>query len=434
MDYPAMLTSGGIGKSAIPAHAFNLADLARIAANYIRVLAGTGGRLVLLAVYFLALANTLTLADMGNFAAASAIANMIGAFNGFGFAAIAFQAAAGRRRLLRPYYGIFLISSAATLPIGLAISMPFYFAIFKDAMPLHTFMMIMVADFFMYRLCEGLLKIRNGLGDFSHASWLSVVMTIFRATGALLFAAMGGGSLETWGTIYFVANAVTVIATFALFAPRIRVTWKGRLFIKKFRGAMLFSFSSLTFDMQTEIDKVMVFTLAGDRAAGIYAIFMRVIELAVIPARTFYVLYSRKLIRESRISVAVARNLLIEAGIFAVTFASYLVFLGVLSVKPNLLGSNVEIARQLFSVALLVPALKSMMEFHSELYFAYGKLATQAAAAIGLVSLKTALIAGVLLMTHDVPAFGFWLNWVFAIIYVLSALIVYRAVVRPRQA
>jgi len=259
-------------------------------------------------------------------------------------------------------------------------------------------------------------------------------MTIFRAAGALLFAAMGGGSLETWGSIYFVANAVTVLATFALFAPRVRMRWKAKLFIKKFRGAMLFSFSSLTFDMQTEIDKVIVLTLAGDRTAGIYAIFMRVIELAVIPTRTFYVLYSRKLIRESRISVAIARNILIEAGIFAVTFAAYAVFLGALSLKPNLLGSNVAIAHQLFSVALLVPAVKSMMEFHSELYFAYGKLATQAAASVGLVSLKTAMIAGVLIMTQDVATFGFWLNWVFAVVYMLSALVVYRAIARPSHA
>ena len=406
------------------------AELVRIGRSYLQVLAGTGGRLVLQAVYFLTLANALTLAEMGIFASASAVGIIIGAFSGFGFSAIAFQAAAGRQRLVGAYFGIFLAASAVTLPIGLAISAPFYLVIFKDSLPLHTFLMIMVVEIFMFKLVEGLHKVNNGLGRYARASLLSISMTAPRAIGALLFVVIGG-SLETWGNIYFIANGLTVLVGFALFCPRFRISCNVRLLVGRFRDAMLFAFSTLTFDSQTEVDKLVLIAIAGERAAGIYAISVRIMELAIIPIRTFFVLYSRKLIRERRIDEIVSRNLLIEACLFTVSLAGYGAFLVALSLKPDLLGGNIESARQLFAMALLVPAFRSLMELHSELYFAYGRLGMQAVVTLALVVLKAAMIALLISMTANPAVWGFWLNWIFACLYALSAVAVYGAISSP---
>src|ERR1700736_6724118 len=69
-------------------------------ANYLQVFVGTGTRLGLQAVYFLILANMLSLHDMGVFASTSSTGIMIGCFSGFGFSSFAFRAAAGKRRVL----------------------------------------------------------------------------------------------------------------------------------------------------------------------------------------------------------------------------------------------------------------------------------------------------------------------------------------------
>jgi O-antigen/teichoic acid export membrane protein len=289
-------------------------------------------------------------------------------------------------------------------------------------------MMIMVVEIFMFRLIEGLHKVNNGLGRFTAASLIFIMQSASRAGAAVLFAAFGGGSLQSWVDIYFITNALAALAAFALFSAPVRLAWDTKLFIGRFRDAVLFAFSSLTFDAQTEVDKVVFLVIAGDRAAGIYAISVRIIELAIIPVRTFYVLYSRKLIRERRHHNIVSRNLLIEGIIFAGTVVAYAVFLGILSLKPNLLGANVEVARQLFAMALLVPAFRSMMELHSELYFAYRKLGTQAIATLALVVLKALMIAAMVTVSADPGTWGYSLNWIFAGLYVLSALVVYRAI------
>lgn len=408
-------------------------DLRNVAAQYIQVLAGTAGRVGLQAVYFLTLANTLTLADFGIFAAISAAGIMLGAFAGFGFAALAFRAAAGDQSLLGSYLGLFFAALMVTLPLGLMLATPLYFALFPDALSLSSFLMIITAEIFLWRLVEGLHKINNGLGRFSSAALLIILTTAARAAAAVVFALAGDATVDTWAGFYFVANGAVTLVAVPLFCPRVQLSCSIRLFATRFRDAMLIAFSSLTFDTQTEVDKLVLITVAGQRAAGIYAISIRILELATIPIRAFYVLYSRKLIREQRSDHLLSRNLLLEAGIFSTTVALYGVFLLGLSVQPGLLGHNIEVARQLFGVALLAPAFRALTEFHSELYFAHGKFGTEAGAAVALVLLKASALAWVVSAFPEPTTWGLWLNAIFAGLYAVSAVVVYSAITKsPR--
>jgi O-antigen/teichoic acid export membrane protein len=412
---------------------FKKSDLARVGRSYLQVLAGTTGRLILQATYFLVLANTLSLPEMGSFASASAIGIMIGSFTAFGFSAMAFQAAASRHNLLGAYFGIFLVGSFLTLPIGLLIATPLYLAILSGSMAVSTFLLIVIAEILLFRLIEGLQKVHNGLGNYGRASLVGVTLTTSRAAGSIVFAAAGGATVETWAPIYFVVSAFAAGIGFAFFWPRTQVRWRTKLFIARLKDALLFAFSSLTFDSHTEVDKIVLMVAAGDRAAGIYAISVRIFELAVVPVRAFYVLYSRKLMRERRMNNVVVRNLIIEAGVFTVTLLSYAIFIALLGLKPSLLGTNVEVARELFAVAVLVPAFRAMMELHSELYFAYRELGLQAVATLGLVVLKAVLIAGAVGIASEPMALGFSLNWIFAAIYLISAGTVYRAIAQSER-
>ena len=63
---------------------------------------------------------------------------------------------------------------------------------------------------------------------------------------------------------------------------------------------------------QNEIDKVVMLSLADQRTVGIYAISSRIIDFTSVPIRSFYVLYTRKLIIEGRSSNRIGRSFSVE--------------------------------------------------------------------------------------------------------------------------
>ena len=77
----------------------------RAVESYCQLLAGTFSRVGLQAVYFVVLANTLSLSAMGIFASVSAAGLMIASFSGLGFGSLSFRAAAGRPRWCRTGHG-----------------------------------------------------------------------------------------------------------------------------------------------------------------------------------------------------------------------------------------------------------------------------------------------------------------------------------------
>ena len=64
--------------------------------QYLTIVSGSVARVTIQGVYFVLLANTLSLTDFGLFAGISAAGLIIGAFAGLGFASAAFRTAATR--------------------------------------------------------------------------------------------------------------------------------------------------------------------------------------------------------------------------------------------------------------------------------------------------------------------------------------------------
>jgi O-antigen/teichoic acid export membrane protein len=215
-----------------------------------------------------------------------------------------------------------------------------------------------------------------------------------------------------------------------VFQPRIKLRWRTPLFIGRIRDALLYSISYCAFVSQNEIDKLVMLSLADQRTVGIYAISSRIIDFTSVPIRTFYVLYSRKLIREGRKRNQVGRSLGVEALIALISTVAFAALLAMLSIWPNLLGHNVASATQLLSVLLAVPAFKNLLEYHAELFFAYQQLTIRAVLATSMVGLKAAALALLLICFDGIAEWGVWLNAVYIGLYALSAAAVYRFVFR----
>lgn len=397
-------------------------------ANYLQVFAGTGVRLGLQAVYFFILANTLSLHDMGVFASTSSTGIMIGCFSGFGFASLAFRSSAGKRRTLGGYLAVFYASWLITLPLGLAVSLPIFYFLFKSSLSLAAFLLIIAVETGLWRIVETIHQVNNGLGRYASASLVISSGSALRTAGAIVFALSGKHDVESWALIYFGFNlAATALAMYA-YQPRIKLRWQSRIFFGRLREALLFSIAYFAWIAQNEIDKLVMLSLADQRTVGIYAISSRILDFTSVPIRSFYVLYSRKLIIDGYRRSQLGRSLAVELLIALVSTAGLSALLVTLSIWPNLLGHNVAVASQLFGVLLAVPAFKNLLEFHSELFFAYQHMTVRAVLATALVGLKAAAIALLLIHFHNIADWGIWLNAVYLGLYVLSVISVYGSI------
>jgi O-antigen/teichoic acid export membrane protein len=402
-------------------------------ANYLQVFAGTGVRLGLQAVYFFILANTLSLHDMGAFASTSATGIMIGCFSGFGFSSFAFRAAAGKRSSLGGYLAVFYVSWLISLPLCLAAALPVFYLLFTTSLSLAAFVAIILVEAGTWRIVEMVHQVNNGLGRYAQASLVISLGTALRTAGAVAFVASGRHDVETWSAIYIAFNLAAMAVAIAIYQPRVRLRWRTKLFLGRIRDALLYSISYCAFISQNEIDKLVMLSLADQRTVGIYAISSRIIDFTSVPIRTFYVLYSRKLIRENRRRNQVGRSLSVEMLIALVSTLAFAALLVTLSIWPNLLGHNVASATQLFGVLLAVPAFKNLLEYHAELFFAYQAMTMRAVLATSLVALKAAALALLLVYFDGIAQWGVWLNAVYIGIYALSALVVYRFVFRTEN-
>ena len=401
--------------------------------NYLQVFAGTGVRLGLQAVYFFILANTLSLHDMGVFASASSTGIMIGCFSGFGFASLAFRASAGKRRTLGGYLAVFYASWVIALPLCLAASLPVFYFLFTSSLSLTAFLLIILVETGLWRIVEMIHQVNNGLGRYASASLVISCGSALRTAGAVVFAASGRHDVETWSIIYFAFNLAAMVLAIAAYQPRIKLRWRNQIFFGRIRDALLFSVAYCASIAQNEIDKLVMLSLADQRTVGIYAISTRIIDFTSVPIRSFYVLYSRKLIIEGRQRNQMGRSLAVEMLIALISTAGLAALLVTLAIWPDLLGHNVAVATQLFGVMLAVPAFKNLLEYHSELFFAYQHMTVRAVLATALVGLKAAALAFLLIHFDNIVQWGIWLNAVYLGLYVFSAASVYGSIFGSRD-
>ena len=396
--------------------------------NYLQVFAGTGVRLGLQAVYFFILANTLSLNDMGVFASTSSTGIMIGCFSGFGFASLAFRASAGKRRTLGGYLAVFYASWLIALPLCLLASLPVFYFLVSSSLSLTAFLLIILVETGFWRIVEMIHQVNNGLGRYASASLVISVGSALRTAGAIAFAASGHHDVETWSAIYFAFNLAAMVVAVTVYQPRIRLRWSTPIFLGRMRDALLFSVAYCASIAQNEIDKLVMLSLADQRTVGIYAISTRIIDFTSVPIRSFYVLYSRKLIIEGKNRNQIGRSISVELLIALVSTAGLAALLVALSLWPDLLGHNVAVATQLFGVLLAVPAFKNLLEYHSELFFVYQHMTVRAVMATALVALKAAALAWLLIHFDNIVEWGVWLNAVYFGLYVFSAASVYGSI------
>ncbi len=410
-----------------------LPDRAAILA-YLTILSGSAGRLVISLVYFLIVANTLTLGEFGLFATASATGLILSRLLAFGFVSPVYRVATVKPRLLGAYLAGFAWLGLVSLPVIVLAGALAYWLLFAERLAVLPFALILVAEILCWRLVEVVAIVNNGLRRFRQSALLVIIGSSLRTLAALLFAGFGHRSLEIWVWSYLGATLATLVVAFVFFLPPVRLRFVRRLYPRRMADAVYAGGAEIVFYIQAELDKLLMLALAGERTAGLYAIAMRVIDLTAMPVRSFNQMLVQKIMKDRGLAGGPGRLALVEFGIAAVSIGGLAAVILMLTPFPGLLGRNVSEASYLFLPMLLVPAFRNLVEYHAELLYARERTGSRVTLLCAITFLKAALLSWVMTRFAVADAWAPWLNLVFGLVYVLSAAVTYRLLAREQAA
>lgn len=406
-------------------------DRASIAA-YLTILSGSAGRLVISLVYFLIVANTLTLGEFGIFATASATGVILSRLLAFGFVSPVYRVATVKPRLLGTYLAGFAGLGLLSLPVILLVGWVAYALLFAEKVALLPFALIILAEVLGWRLLELVAIINNGMRRFREAALLVIIGSGLRTLAALLFYVQGQTTLTVWAFAYLGATLLSALIAFLVFMPKVRLAFVPALYPRRMADALSAGVADILFYLQAELDKLLMLGFAGDRVAGLYAIAMRVIDLTAMPVRSFNQMLVQKIMQERGLRGGARRQALIELAIAAVSIAGLVAIVLLLALFPRALGNNVALASYLFLPMLLVPAFRNLVEYQAELLYARERTGSRVVLLCAVAALKTVLISWVMMHHGADGSWAPWLNAVFGAVYLLSAVFTYRLLGKAR--
>lgn len=411
-----------------------LAERRGVVYDYLSAISGAGGRLVFSLFYFVALANTLSIAEFGLFATASAAGVMLSRLLAFGFISALYRTATKRSNLIGTFTAGFLLLALLSLPVLAAASYGVYLVFFATSMALPLFAAVVFAEALLWRPVEVSMIVNNGIGRFGRAALLAILTSAVRALGAVIFMFAAQHSLAVWSWYYIAANAVSLLIAFGVFYPRQKLRLRPALYWRRLADSIYVACAEVLFYLQMEFDKLLVLSIGGPHLAGIYAIVMRLVDLTAIPIRTFSMMLVQKIMRRPHVISRLSVRCGIEGGIFLVSTLGLLCMGVVLHFFPTALGRNVAEAAPLILLAACVPGLRNLVEYQAELLFARGQTLVRAINLGLLAGAKAVILIYVLTRLTQTPDLVLSLNLVFLLLYLVSTLLTYSALRRPAKA
>ena len=402
--------------------------------DYSSLLGGQVGRLIFSMLYFVTLARALLLSDFGIFATSSSIGIVLSRLSGLGFISPLFRVATTKPSLLGVYTTGFLVASVVTLPILLFITFSLHWLIYSELVTPFAFALIVMAEILFWRGLEAVIIVNNGLNKYTLASAIGIAGVAAKSVAAAIFWYMGFSSLELWAEIYFVVLGISLLCAVILFYPKQRLKWKPIAWYGRLRDALGVSAAECLFYIQSELDKVLVLVLGGELLAGLYAIVMRLVDLTAMPLRALTTMLTQWIMRQ-RQSGQLARTGLKLDGLIALVSVCALIAIAILlSFFPNFLGKNISMGASFLWFILLVPAFRNAIELHTDLLYGHERMVSRVWLLILLAAMKAAMLAVILNFTTDFATVAVWLNAAFGVLYLASAVVVYKLVLNKKPA
>ena len=402
--------------------------------SYTSTLSGSAGRLLISLIYFISLANSLSIGDFGLFATASAVGVVLSRIVSFGFVSPLYRVATVKHRILGTYYAGYLAAAFLSLPVLALAAGGVFTLFFKGQISAAAFAAIVIAEAILWRGLEVVAIINNGLNRFGRAAILVVAGTMSRAVFAFGFSQTANHSLDQWSLCYLIANGLAFALALGVYLPRRRLRFRAKLYWRRLKDSMWTAGAEILFYVQMELDKLAVLSIGGAELAGIYAIVMRLADLTAVPIRSFNMLLVQKLMRMPQSLKSLAARLGIECLIFAISALGLAALSALLWFYPNALGRNVSVISGLLALAIAVPGFRNIVEYHAELLYARGQTGARMLNLGLLAALKMLLLVFVLSSAPQTQTWLLQMNGVFAVLWLCSAVLTYSAMrMAPRR-
>ncbi len=405
----------------------------QVALDYASLLGGQVGRLIFSVLFFVTLASSLSLGDFGLYATSSAIGVVLARISGFGFISPLYRVATTKPQLIGVYTAGYLTAVLLSAPLVIALTYGIHAALYSSIMPFAAFALIITAEVLFWRSLEAVIIVLNGTQKFTTASGLTIVGSATRALAAVIFSIYGHFDLSTWAIIYCIANAILALLAIIFFYPKKRLRWKPKAWFGRIRDALGVSAAEALFYIQSELDKVLVLALGGEIIAGTYAIIMRLVDLTAIPFRALNTMLIQWIMRQRQSRKHTQFGLLMDLGIGTISSFGLAIMWLLLSIAPKMLGDNITLGASFLLLVILVPAFRNIIEYHTELLYAHERMTPRVLLLASLAFAKASLLTLLISTTTDLATIAWWLNGVFAVLYLLSATVTYRGVLNGKS-
>ena len=206
--------------------------------SYVSTLGGSAGRLVISLLYFVSLANSLSISDFGLFASASAAGIVLSRIISFGFVSPLYRTATVKPQLLGTYYAGYLVAALLSLPVAALAGWIIFHVFFADLVAAPAFAAIIISEVLLWRSLETIVIVNNGLNRFGRAAMLVVIGTALRALAPWHSHFPQITVLASWVFYYLGANALSLAAALIFYLPRRRLRFRPKLYLRRAMDAL----------------------------------------------------------------------------------------------------------------------------------------------------------------------------------------------------
>lgn len=233
------------------------------------------------AAYFIIVARVLGAQDYGIFIGITAFVKLIIPFVGFGTSDIFLKKVARNSKLFRGYWGTTLLTCficvVGFIPILLIVAK----FLFPDKASLLLVLLILLADLVGLKMWELASAAFIAVDNYRLASQAKILYSIGKFLAAVtLLAFFKDGNIIAWGYLYCIGSilpaTVSLLKVNQLFGTPIFNLKKYR---PEFSEGIFFAISNSAEDINAQIDRTMLVSLATAGAAGIYAAGYRFIDV-----------------------------------------------------------------------------------------------------------------------------------------------------------
>jgi O-antigen/teichoic acid export membrane protein len=357
------------GRRSLPDIFIKLGLKSTLARNTAWTLLGAGLRLLIQALYFIAIARTLGVSKYGAFIGVLALVGIAVPFADLGTGNLLVKNVSRDQRRFATYWGRALATTAASGSALITVVLLLSHFVLPSNIPLRLVLLVSVSDIVALNIITNCGQAFQAFDQLNSMAMLNVLASAGRLIGAcVLIGIRPHPSALEWGYAYCCSSILVAATASFLVWSKLgppELNW-GRS-IAELREGCYFSASLSAQTIYNDIDKTMLARLGTLEATGIYGAAYRLIDVSFAPVSSLLVASYSNFFRAGADGIASCLRYAKPLLLRAVTYSVLICVLLLLSagVIPHVLGPEYSRTTEALRWLAVLPFLKALHYFFS---------------------------------------------------------------------